>query len=95
MPEEDKESEYSYELHFQQTRGNGESQSVTSAQCGPNTCIAEGLEANTSYRMWMHSYVENGLRSLPSKAIYVTTMPDSKFHPYKLKPLCWLMMQSL
>ncbi len=95
-PKEDKESKYSYELHFQQTGGNGESQSVTSTQCGPNTCIAEGLKASTSYRMWMHSYVkENGLRSLPSKAIYVTTMPDSKCHHYKLKPLCWLMMQSL
>ncbi len=95
-PDEDKESKYSYELLFQQTGGNEKSQSVTSTQCGPNTCIAEGLKASTSYRMWMHSYVkENGLRSLPSTAIYVTTLPDSKFLPYNLKPRRWRMMQSL
>ncbi len=58
-PEEDKSSIYSYKLYFKKIAKSGGLTTSTSDICGPKSCIATGLEANTQYRMWMRSFVQD------------------------------------
>ncbi len=73
---EDRIAAYSYELHISGVMQNA---NLRTFKCGPTTCTASGLAANTEYIAWIVACAPNPpLCSEASNEIRAFTKPDSK-----------------
>ncbi len=73
---EDSNAAYSYELHISGVKQNA---NLGTFKCGPSTCTASGLSANTEYIAWIVACAPNPpLCSEAFNEIRAFTKPDRK-----------------